>query len=519
MSLSPEARECLARNPDLFLTEYFSHRINKLEPFHLDLIRAATTEIRGLILFPAGHGKTTIVSELLPIWAFSKDPNIRIADIAKNDIDAKAITRSIQTELLQNDKLIRDWGPFYPDGQDGAAWSLERFDVAKRTRRGKSSTWAAFGAGSRNALGYRVDWGICDDVVTDQNSSTPEQRGKLREWFNQGPETMGDEANSRLTVVGTLFHPEDLYHDLQLAILPDGVPMYHVERHEAIQNWETQEVLWPEYRPWMWLMQRKLLMGTLDFNKRYQNIAVDASRMVFREEYVRGGYIGRQFYPGCLDREYTVGEYLPEWRRVAGFDPAVGTKSHSNKFCAHIVIAAGSCAKHEKCYWVVDLHRDQMTLPQQVEMILEEHEKYDLNKTLIEANSYQAGLYQAVQDKMNDRHVRWNVEPHYTNRTNKPDPELGVQAMSPWFENGQVHIPWGNPESQRKMQIFVDELVQYPGRTTDTVMAMWFAWKQLKETAPKYMSFNRLAKDQRRSFYSRRPFAGRMTRNPYYDTA
>jgi len=517
MALSVEARGCLLENPDLFLAEYFPHRLSKLEPFHLELIRVDQTETRGLILFPAGHGKTTIVSELLPVYDICKNPNVRLANIAKNEADAQAITRSIQSELVQNTRLIEDFGPFKPDGE-GSAWSLTRFDVAKRTRRGKSSTFAAFGAGGRGALGYRTDKTRCDDVVTDVNSTTPEMRAKLREWFNQGPETMGDSPSSALLVVGTLFHPEDLYHDLMEAILPDGQSMYKTSKYSAIVDWETQQVLWPEYRPWLWLMQRKLLMGTLDFNKRFQNIAVDPSRMVFREEYVRGGWAGKTQYPGCIDRDYVVGDYSPEWRRVAGFDPAVGTRSRSAKFCAHCVIAQGSCAKHERCYWIVDLVRDQMTLPQQVELILNQHERYDLTKTLIEANSYQAGLYQAVQDKMSERGIRYAIDPHYTTRGNKPDPELGVQAMSPVVENGELHIPWGNPESQRKMQILVDELIQYPGRTTDTVMASWFAWKQLKESAPKYQSFNRLLRDPKKQFWGGRPMSGRMVRNPYYVT-
>ena len=512
--LSPEARGCLLANPDLFLAEYFPHRVEKLEPFHLELIRTDQTETRGLILFPAGHGKTTIVSELLPIYDICKNPNVRLANIAKNEADAQAITRSIQSELMQNVRLIEDFGPFKPDG-DGAAWSLTRFDVQGRTRRGKSSTFAAFGAGGRGALGYRTDKTRCDDVVTDVNSNTPEARGKLREWFNQGPETMGDSPTSALLVVGTLFHPEDLYHDLQLAILPDGQSMYKTAKYSAILDWETQQVLWPEYRPWLWLMQRKLLMGTLDFNKRFQNIAVDPSRQVFKWEYIHGGYVNKVKYDGCLDRDYVVGDYSPDWRRVSGFDPAVGTKSRSSKFCAHIVISQGSCAKHERCYWVVDLERDQMTLPQQVNLILDRHELYDLASSQVEANSYQAGLYQAVQEKMSERGVRYAVEEHTTSRGNKHDPEIGVQSMSPWFENGQVHIPWGNPESQRKMNQLVDELVTYPGRTTDTVMAFWFAWKKLKESTPKYQSFNRLARG-RQQFWGRRPMSGRMVKNPYY---
>jgi hypothetical protein len=510
---SQEARGFLLENPDAFLLYYFPDRIRTLKDFHLRLLHTATRESRGLILYPAAHGKTTLVSERLPIWAICRDPNIRMAVIAKNGPDATAITRSIQSELLGNDRLIADFGPFRPEGDDSKAWALERFDVAARTRRGKSSTFAAFGAGSRNALGYRTDWTICDDVVTDVNSSTPEQREKLRMWFNQGPETMGDQADARLTVVGTRFHPEDLYGDFIEMVLPDsGKPIWYVQTEYAVLDPDNKVVLWPEERPWIWLMRRKAAMGTLDFNKRYNNVAVDPSRLVFKEEYVRGGYVGKIRYPGCLDKHYCVGDYDPSWRRYAGFDPAAGKLSRSAKFCAHIEVAVGSCADHEKCLWIVDLHRDQMTLPQQVELILNKHRHYDNYLSVIEANAYQVGLYEEIKRRMDEAGVAYNIKPHYTSRMNKPDPELGVQSMAPWFENGKVHIPWGNPESQRKMQILVDELVQYPGRTTDTVMALWMAYKWAHDTAPRFQSGYYVKKPLFSRYHERKRYA----KNPYY---
>ena len=158
-----------------------------------------------------------------------------------------------------------------------------------------------------------------------------------------------------------------------------------------------------------------------------------------------------------------------------------------------------------------------MTLPQQVETIISKHERYDLSKSVIEANSYQAGLYQAVQHKMGELQVRYQVEPHYTTRSNKPDPELGVQSMSAWVENGQFHIPWGDAVSQRKMGVLVDEMIQYPGKTTDTVMALWFAWKQLQEAAPRFSSSSYLTRDPKRAFWGRRPMMGRTVKNPYYE--
>ena len=512
--LSDREREYLLENPEVFLSRYFPEKLyGKLEGFHLRLIDTATTQKRGLILYPAAHGKTTLVSTLLPIWAICGDPNIRIAIIAKNDIDAKGIMQAIHGELLGNHDLIRDWGPFKSDDKP---WALEKIWVAKRTRRDKNATIAAYGAGSRNALGHRCDWAICDDVVTDLNSATPERRGKLKEWFMQGPRTMPEDEEDRITVVGTLFDPEDLYHDLVELYDPEtGVPIWHVQREDAIVDEEEHETLWRDRWPWRRLMELKAEMGTLDFNKRYRNIAVDPSRMVFREEFIKGGYIGKQRFPGCLDRKYKVGDFDSSWVRFSGFDPAIGTY-RSAKFCAHITVAVGSCSQHERCYWIVDLIRDQMSLIQQVETILGQHKRYDAFISRIEANSYQAGLLDACTHRMHETGLSLKIEPHYTTRTNKPDPELGVQRMGPMFENGVVHIPWGNPESMRKMQILVDELVQYPsGRTSDTVMALWFAWLAAQERMPQHGTFNRLRQGPNKEFW-KKTTSRRIVPNPYY---
>jgi hypothetical protein len=506
-----ERNQVLLDNPDLFLTHYFPHRLGRLEDFHLRLIQNATQRRRGLILYPAAHGKTTLVSTLLPIWALCQDPNIRIALIAKNDIDAKGIMTSIHAELAGNMELIRDFGPFRPD-TDGKPWALEKLSVHKRTRRAKEPTIAAFGSGAKTVLGHRTDWTICDDVVTDKNSSTPEQRIKMREWFAQCVQTMAEGYEDRITVVGTLFDPGDLYHDLIDLTSPDsGEGLWQIQREDAIVDEEEHRTLWEDRWPWRRLMELKAEMGTLDFNKRLRNIAVDKSRMAFREEFIKGGWIGTQQFPGCLDRDYKVGDWDPSWRVVAGFDPAVGL-TKSAKFCAHIVVAEGSCREHDKCRWVVDLTRDQMTLPQQADLIVAEHQRFSIGTSRVEANSYQGGLFQAIQERMEQRGVALRVEPHYTTKHNKPDPEIGVQSMSPWFERGWVHIPWGDVHSQRKMRVFVDELVQYPGRTTDTVMACWFAWRALEESAPKFQTSNYL-RDKNKAFYRRR---ARVVLNPYY---
>lgn len=470
--------------------------------------------MRGLILYPAGHGKTTLVSTLLTIFWICQDPNVRVAIIAKNEVDAKGIMRAIHSELLGNEKLIEDFGPFQDTGNDAKAWSTERIDIKDKTKRTKEGTIQIYGS-KGNVLGKRFDKVVCDDVVTEKNSSTPEQRQGMREWFNLGVETMPEFPWSSLTVIGTLFDPEDLYNDLDELVIPEtGERIYARQYEDAIVDEEKKTTLWPVRWTWERLMAQKAKMGTLDFNKRYRNIAVDRSRLIFLEEYVRGGYIGKDKYPGCLDPNYSIGQYEDNWRRIAGFDPAVGI-SRFAKFCAHVTLGVGSCADHERCFWVIDVERAQLTLPQQADILIQKHIAYDLYSSVIEINGYQAGLQQLVEQKAMEAGVVMRTDPHHTTKTNKPDPETGVSGMGKMVENGWLHIPWGDEHSRRKISAFVDELVQYPGgRTTDTVMALWFAWKLAQESAPKYKSINRLH-DPAPTTWGRRT-SRRVVKNPHY---
>lgn len=517
--LSPEAKGTLIKYPELFLLHYFPERVKVLKEFHLELINLAAFERRGLELYPATHGKTTLTSELMPVYEICKNPNVRIGALFKNDQDARAITRAIQSELQTNEKLIEDFGPFMPKNDAGSLWTQNRLDVANRTRSGKSSTWAAFGAGSRDALGYRTDWTLCDDIVTDKNSSTDTQRQSFFQWFMQGPMTMNDSPLGRMTVVGTAFDPRDLYHYLMAVKRPgSNDPMWVANIRKAILNWENEEVLWPEERPFSMLMDMKEVQGTLDFNKRYQNVARDQSQMLFREEFMRGMIYNGEKFPGCLDSDYCIGDRDPSWRVYNGFDPAVGVKRGS-KFCALIVLGVGSCALHEKCWWVIDIKRDQWTLPQQVSNILYYGQHYDAQNSIIEANAYQGGLYQQVRQTMDEKNIFLNVNPHYTSRNNKPDPDTGIAAMSTMVQQGKLHIPWKDPASRKAMTTLVDEMITYPGNTTDTVMALWFAWRETMGQAPRWKAANRFDRPQDYSWPQPGRLGMQVIKNPYYEKA
>lgn len=513
-------RLILPGNEEAFLRYYFPHRLDAaLEPFHLRLINTALYEPRALVLFPAGHGKTTLISELLPILRLIRDPNCRGVIIQKNDDDAASVMSSIKAELEQNEKLIRDWGPFKPDPQlypqdEGKRWQSTWIDVHHRTRIHRSPTIAAFGAGARNVLGHRSDWLVCDDVVTEKNSATEEQRYKHLQWFTLAVETSGEKmetgkAAGQITVVGTMFHPHDLYASIMAKRKANGDPVYKHHREDAIADEAKQTTLWPKRWSWQELMDLRSDIGALSFNKRYRNKPVDESEQNFKEEAIRG----LPPHKGCLDEDRDYGDYDIDWRIIQSFDPAIGS-SRGHKFCGHIVIGIPPEAKDHRM--LIEIDRAQLTMPQQVDRIIATSLKYpNIQTSVIEVNAYQKGLQQAIEERCEQMGLPpIHMTPHVTGR-NKQDPDIGLPSLQPLVEKYLLRFPYGNEEGRQRSEMLIQEMVEYPFFAySDLLMALWFACKQARETLPIYKSFNRMTDKARRHI----GIKGRTIRNPYYDT-
>lgn len=505
-------------NERAFLVRYFGESFSaSLEDFHMRLIDTGLYVPRGLVLFPAGHGKTTLISGKIPILEVIRNPNVRIAIIAKNDNEATAIMASIKAELEQNELLIADYGPFRPaDGDPMRAWKTEAISVAQRTRMGKEHTIAVFGAGSRQILGWRTDLVICDDVVTEKNSATPDQRQKHLDWFNLAVSTSPEkkragELNGRICVVGTMFHPHDLYNSIENKRKSNGDLMYKTHREDAIRDEKNQIPLWPEVWSWEDLMDVKRAEGTLSFNKRYRNKPVDESMQPFREEYFTGG---DGIHPGCFKPDMVLGQCEPDWRIFQMLDPAVG-KTKSAKFCGHIVF--GIPPEDPKRKVLLSIERLQLTVPQQRDLIIQTHMDWGARAQMVmsvtELNAYQAGLNQIITERCDELGIVMRLEGHTTG-VNKQDPEIGIPALARDFENGNFWLPTGNPESYRKSHMLAEEAIEYPFFAySDLLMALWFGHLKVNTGIPIYKSTNRL---QEKSRFRHPNRSKHMIRNPLF---
>jgi hypothetical protein len=218
----------------VFILHYFSHRIKELKEFHLELIDVATTAKRGLILYPAAHGKTTIVSELLPIYEICKDPNVRIAIIAKNETDAEGIMRSIQSELTDNE----DWSVT-------SARSNPKATTAKHgrseTRRGETDPSRQILHHHRVRLRRKNRPGAPHRPDDLRRRNHREELGHRRAAVQDAgvvhpvSDDRAGRRDDRIIVVGTLFDPKDLYNYLLDLDRPeDQSPLWEVRRVDAV---------------------------------------------------------------------------------------------------------------------------------------------------------------------------------------------------------------------------------------------------------------------------------------------
>jgi hypothetical protein len=513
-------RFVVTREPDLFAATYFDY---ELDEYQIAMLNFSHDNRRSVILLPKGHGKSTILVRLNTVMELCANPNIRIIIIMKTKEEAGAYSTTIKADLKGNDKLIRDFGNFSSN-----VWSMNKFDIAQRQINDQHNTVEIYGIGKPSYLGHRCDLVICDDVVNEDNSYTPEARGKLVETFQLGiqtgpqylwtlknPNCKWEQSSAnlkvppgiswpkdinyeRIVVTGTRFHTQDLYAHL----MADST--FKTLHFDCWKDAEQTQPLWPK----MWTKNKldaeKKSLGIKSFNKRYRNIAIDQSELDFNREWVYGGVIGGEVFPGCINRNRSWGEYPDNLFKVTGYDPASGKSTRYSTFPSYVCLGVDKDAPIEqRTRYMIDTFRLQSTdFDDLLDVLLDGNPakripgfrklyKYDV--AAIEVNAY--GTMFANNLRMKNAQLQGlRIVEHWTGR-NRLDPEDGIYSMQAIFKQGLVDIPYRYEEDQAKAEEFIEQLLLFPQGLTDLLMAFWFAELQIRKAysparviRPKYQS-------------------------------
>src|ERR1019366_1091585 len=176
---------------------------------------------------PPGCGKSQMYSHYLPVWITVRNRAVKGLIGSVSQRLATRYTEQIMNTLertfpIQNKAedlatgrafdaegcIPVDYGRFKLEG----SWAKEQFTVEQLGKQlvvGKEPTWAAYGAEGEQ-IGHRASFIIWDDLISDKNQSTLEQREKLERRWDDVAEARLD-PGGLLILQGQRITADDIY--------------------------------------------------------------------------------------------------------------------------------------------------------------------------------------------------------------------------------------------------------------------------------------------------------------------
>ena len=365
-------RKLGAIDMEFFGRAYFPHYFSRPSPeFHRELdaiwqqgvlkgrypLTAADTKtisrlpgVRRAVAAPRGHAKSTNLTFKgtmhSTLYSYKHYPII----ISDSSEQAEGFLDNIRVEFEENTAILEDFGPLA-----GSVWrsnvlvtktniKIEAIGSGKKIRGRKHRNW-------------RPDLIILDDVENDENVRTPEQRKKLKDWFDKAVSKCGDDYTD-IVYIGTLLH----YDSLLAKTLTN--PAYRSIKYKAVirfsqaddlwQQWETiftdlsnddresdalaffqahktamlegTQVLWEEKLSYYDLMVMRVSEGEASFNSEEQNEPINPDDCLFMEEWF-------DYYN---EAEVNFGD--PAFDFLGFIDPSLG-KTKRSDFSAIVTLA------------------------------------------------------------------------------------------------------------------------------------------------------------------------------------
>lgn len=422
------------------------HQVSWLDSFDSDWTRKVH-------LAPRGHGKTTIFGLIGILSIIKNNPKSRILIISKTE----SVASSMLSQITRCARNLIDMD-FFPKFSARPSSTKVRFEG------NDSKEPSLFATGiDAGITGLHFDWIICDDIIDDINSSTAEQRDKVWEWFAGSLLNLAL-PQTRILVIGTRKHPEDLYGRLvsnpswasqvESAViryplnfqqaLESGQPIdrfykFKDGKLKAIEKSDPGEVLWEESWDIDRLLVDRLMMGQTIFDREKQNDIRFFTGRVFKREWINTW------------KEFPSRDLLSIY---IGCDLAISKSDKADSFALAVV------GKHNDSWMLLDLVVDKIGFARQAQIIREKTAQWSPLLVGIEDVAYQRALIEHLEQT--------GGVPVVGVRPVAPK-ESRIKALQPLFENGKVQVAGYH-------EIFVRQLVDFPtGKHDDAVDAFEIA--------------------------------------------
>ena len=254
-----------------YLPHYFS---SPSAPFHYELVDLLDTIGTPVaVAAPRGFAKSTITTFAYPVHQICFKLRRFIMLISDTEEQASSFAGFIKLELEENERIKQDFGELRTTGD----WSDSSFvtkNGVKVLARGSGQKVR----GLRNRQ-HRPDLVVIDDFENDQTVKNPRIVDKKLKWILEAvyPSIAGAGNKGSLFIINTLLSKKSVQ-----ALLLDNEE-FITRKYQALD--QAGQSLWPTMYSTEDLLKTKKTIGSLSFNKEYQNDPRD-DEGYFKEEWL-----------------------------------------------------------------------------------------------------------------------------------------------------------------------------------------------------------------------------------------
>ncbi len=341
-----------------------------------------------VVSMPPRHGKSTVVSQTLPVWFILHSPDLSVISSNYSGLLAERFGRRCRDRL---------------------EWIGPRFGVhVRRDVRAKDRWETEFGGGmiSRGVggsiTGEGADLLLVDDPIKghEQALSTA-QREHAWEWMTADAETRL-QPGAKSIVVQTRWHEDDPAGRIEAGIRSGSRPRSRIFSLPAIAEERDElgrakgEALFPELYPVEWLESRRrsttgeeTRLGPYWWDALYQQRPTPQAGGIFKREWFRYYELKGDLILADLERASTS---LGDCYQVITVDLAVSTKESADYTCVSVWAVSS-----RRAAYLLSWFRERVEGPEQEKMIATLARRYAARRVYIESNQYQETLAQRLR--------------------------------------------------------------------------------------------------------------------------
>lgn len=417
-----------------------------------------------ILLMPRDHGKSRMIAYRVA-WEITRQPDIRILYISATANLAEKQLKFIK-DILTSGIYKRYWPDMINDREgDREKWTQTEISVdhPKRKEEAVRDPTIFTGGLTTSLTGLHCDVAVMDDVVVFENAYTELGRDAVSTQYSLLTSIMG--TNERAWVVGTRYHPKDLYSQLLSASedvysdegeVVDQNPIYETfERQVEDRGDGTGEFLWPlqQRSDGKWFgFDRKILarkrgqyINKTQFRAQYYNDPNDMGDLrIARSTF--------QYYDKSK-LSYDNGHWFYQDRRLnvfASVDFAYSITTRAD-YTAIAVIGMD----HDGFIYVLDIDRFKTDkISEYFQHIFELYTKWDFKKLAAETTAAQIAIVRELKDLIRRNGLYLSIHEHKPTARQGSKEERLMAILEPKYANQSIwHYKGGH------CQVLEDELI------------------------------------------------------------